>query len=433
MTLSIKKQINDIKEKGSQEFFKKFSLLFKKISNIKFIKNRLIYTLPAFILLIILYIIKFFINIRLGLIHRRLGHFALNTELYLLEKKYLENKQYIDIWFAPETIPNKQIYKMIKRKIFVLSLGYNFVKEVKNILELFSINKNLIIGSNTQQDRDINNLLDRSKTQISLTNTELEAGRKALIEMGINERLPIVCLLIRDNAYLNHVYPGDYDWTSQDFRDSSVENYYKVASYLANNGYQVIRMGKIVKDRFDLDHPLIFDYANSIFRSDFMDVYIGYKCLFTISNSTGWDAIPVIFRKPILFVNHAPIINIHTYSKKYIHIFKHHYDVKKKKYLKIEDLVKAGMHDLYETFYFKNNNIKLIENTPDEILNATKEMLDLISNNFIKDNEKIQNLIWKQFPTNYINKYNNNKMHGKIKSRFSSSFISKNKYLLRDD
>ncbi|MDC0498838.1 TIGR04372 family glycosyltransferase [Alphaproteobacteria bacterium] len=357
----------------------------------------------------------------------------LNTELYLLEKKFLEEKKYFDIWFVPKSIPNLQIYKMIKKKLFVISFGYNVVKEIENILELFSMNNNLIIGANTQKDRDVNNLLDTSSTQMSLSSKELTKGEKLLIEMGISVSKPIVCLLIRDNAYLEKVYPGDYDWSSQDFRDSDILSYYKVAQYLADNGYQVLRMGKIVNEKFNLDHPLIFDYANSNHRSDFMDVYLGYKCLFAISNSTGWDAIPVMFRKPILFVNHVPIINIHTYSKKYIHIFKHHYDIKQNKYLNIKEIVSRGIHDIYESFYFKKNNIKLIENTPDEILNATKEMLNLISNNFIMEKDIIQNSVWKQFPTNYINQYNNNRMHGEIKSRFADHFILKNKYLISND
>ena len=42
-------------------------------------------------------------------------------------------------------------------------------------------------------------------------------------------------------------------------------------------------------------------------RSDFMDIYFGAKCHFFIGVGTGIDAIPDIFRRPILYVNVVPL------------------------------------------------------------------------------------------------------------------------------
>ena len=128
-------------------------------------------------------------------------------------------------------------------------------------------------------------------------------------------------------------------WKTQIFRDSNINNYLLVSKYLYDKGYQVIRMGSIVKNKIDSKNNFIFDYANSEFRTDFMDVFLGYICNFCITNSTGWDSIPVVFKKLMVFVNHVPLLNLHTYSKKYIHIFKHHYDLNTGKFLNIKNIV----------------------------------------------------------------------------------------------
>ncbi len=431
MSIKISKQFKDIKLKGYKEFLKKFLIFIKILTKFSFWKNRFFFTIPSIFIIIIIFLLKPLINIRIGLIHRRIGHF-LNLEYFLLEDKFFNSKNNFDIWFWPKYIPNKQIKIMIERKLRTLNFGNRIATEIKNILYLFSLNKYVIIGDNTQGDRDVNNFLDRTKSQFTLNEIEFKKGIRLLNEMGISTKKPIVCIIIRDPAYLNIIHPEN-DFSTQDHRDSSIENYYETARFLADKGYQVVRMGSIVKERFNISHPLIFDYANSKYRSDFMDVFFAFICKFTISNPTGWDALPVIFRKPILFVNDLPLIAMKTYSKKYINIFKHHFNTQNKKYLNMKEIVEFGLHDVYEYHPFKAKNVVLIENSSDEILEATKEMIDLIKNDFKDKISLNQRRVCELFPKNYINIYNKRKMHGKIKSRFSNYFVTKNKYLLSND
>ena len=43
----------------------------------------------------------------------------------------------------------------------------------------------------------------------------------------------------------------------------------------------------------------IIDYANSDFRSDFMDFYLGYKSSFCVTTATGMDSFSFYFRKKL--------------------------------------------------------------------------------------------------------------------------------------
>lgn len=72
-------------------------------------------------------------------------------------------------------------------------------------------------------------------------------------------------------------------------------------------------MGSAVSKVFKVDNPKIIDYATNGMRSDFMDIYLAAKCLFCISTGLGFDAVPTVFRRPVVYVNHTPVGYLHTF------------------------------------------------------------------------------------------------------------------------
>ena len=112
--------------------------------------------------------------------------------------------------------------------------------------------------------------------------------------------------------FSNYWDPGEADALTKlkNYLSNDIDNYKESAMYLAQKGYWVFRMGKGAKKRFDIDHPKIFDYAFSDYRSDFLDVWLMANCNFCISTGTGIDAVATIFRRPILMINYIPISNI---------------------------------------------------------------------------------------------------------------------------
>ena len=61
----------------------------------------------------------------------------------------------------------------------------------------------------------------------------------------------------------------------------------------------MLDLGSKQTKNFKSTNPKIIDYANSEFRSEFMDIYLGAKCSFCISTGYGPDMLPYIFNKPI--------------------------------------------------------------------------------------------------------------------------------------
>ena len=70
-------------------------------------------------------------------------------------------------------------------------------------------------------------------------------------------------------------------------------------------GYKIFRLGKKVKKSFTSKNSNIIDYANSEFRSDFLDLFIGKVCKFGVSTGTGIENVATVFRKPLCIV-HVP-------------------------------------------------------------------------------------------------------------------------------
>ena len=86
-----------------------------------------------------------------------------------------------------------------------------------------------------------------------------------------------------------------------------------LAKTLSDLGYYVVRMGVHVREKMKISDPKIIDYAGNGLRTDFMDIYLGANCYFCISNGTGFDNIPYIFRRPIMYIDHVPLEVLATF------------------------------------------------------------------------------------------------------------------------
>ena len=85
----------------------------------------------------------------------------------------------------------------------------------------------------------------------------------------------------------------------------------------------------------------------------------------------------------------------------------------------------------YTSDTYKKLNIKLIQNSPIEILDLVKEMHLNLNEPIVKDNYnlKLEKNFWEIFNFN-LKKYNLDKVHGQISGKFSLSFLKNNPYFL---
>lgn len=411
-----------------------FDLMKKYITEFHKKKEYFLFLFFPILLLPVLIIrsISPFLIIRFGgLYSSRIGHLSANTELYLCEKcegVNKPNKPYVDIFYCRNTpICNLYLIKLWRKVLNIWPKWIIYPLAFCN--ESIPFGEKHIIKENKMNDRDVLNLLDKYPPHITLSNEDEIKGAMILYEMGLLKTSRFVCLLVRDSKYLETHIPH-LRWDYHSYRDCNIQNYLQVSEYLVEQGYFVIRMGRSVKDKFISNNKSIIDYANSKWASDFMDIYLAAKCTFCISTGAGWDAVPsYIFRKPTVFTNLVPFGYLPTYSNKFFLITKQHFNEKLKRQLTVSEIFNHGLHNALDKSKYDENGILLNENSPEEIYDIVVEMIEYINRNIDVTNEQLllSNNFWKLYSKCFNENNNEIKLHGEFKSRYSISYLKKNK------
>jgi len=373
-------------------------------------------------ILMIIRLIRPLVIIRIDCLQSEyLGHYAGNVELHLCERDHGINslsKRHIDLWFnLTNVVSNKQLEIMWKRELIILPRVL--------LAPVYRLNRVVPFGQvhqieSTYHDRDVNNLLGTQPPHLAFTPEEEETGRRLLSEMGIPNEAPFVCFNVRDGAF-----HGQKQFTN--YRNADVRRYLLAAEELTKRGFYVVRMGKKVERRLESNNKKILDYASSAFRNDFMDIYLGAKCFFSISTSSGWDNVPgVLFRRPVLYTNVVPISQVQTWNSNTIAILKRHWLTTQKRFLTQSEIFHLVDKDFVSSWpKFDELGIVLIENTEEEIRDAAIEMVDTLLLNgketTKKENRK-QSEFWNLYMQN-LTRSNLRHLHGEIRLRMGAKFL----------
>jgi len=381
----------------------------------------------GFFLTIIIITLKPFINIRVGKYPDRLGPFVVIPDIWINKKKLL-NKKSLDLWsYSTSSLPNSFLSKMIGRKlIFVPAFIYSSLNHFFSILKLNELKKIYFLKAYT---RDSKNIIDRFKPLLEFKKSEIIEAEEILKRNKIDISKKIVCINVRDSFYLNKILPNNLNYY-HDRRDADINNYIKVIKYLISKNYLVVRTGKFMKEKLAFQNENFLDYPFCNFKTDLLDIYFGYKCHMVISTGSGWDGIPYVFRKPILYTNFSSHSKFQLSSYRHMSIFKL---VKnnKKEYLKVNELLENDLKlitNIYQPNKTVFTNFEYIENTEDELLDATKEFEKYIKNNFNTDEEqnKYNLKFLSNFDTLKVNDVYGEPAHSMLlKGKICSSFLKK--------
>ena len=305
----ISKQTVDIKTYGIRELFRKLYLIIKVLIRIPI-------NIIAIVPCVIIRLISSWIIVRIERFPcGNFGDFTLYVAVYYCKKKLKidqPTKKHIDLLYFSynDKVFNKQIAKMWKRKLnFISGHLLDPINRVNRFIPgwqtyAIGIMSFYVIGiMSLKREHDVDNLIEKYQP-LNFTSEEETCGKKMLNRFGLKDDDKFVCLAVRDDAYQLRKVPSRFrDWSYHDYRNHDINNFVLAAEELARRGFYVFRMGVVVNKPLKSNNPKIIDYANSNFRSDFMDVYLGAKCSFCISTGSGFDFVPYIFRKPIVLMS----------------------------------------------------------------------------------------------------------------------------------
>lgn len=351
----------------------------------------------------------------------RIGHFALDTEIYLCERDAgIHGQRILDIFYFLDyfSISNAQLKKMWGRTLHI----WSFARWIAQVNSYLPGSKKHIIQFRRHQDRDIHGLLAYTQPHLSFTPEEERIGFNALRKLGIPQEYNFICFYARDSSYLDITFP-DTNWGYHNYRNDNIHNFIPAAEELTRRGYFAIRMGTTVKDALKITNPRIIDYALKG-RSDFLDIFLGAKCQFCLYNPAGLSAIPMIFRRPIVFVDCIPLEYVVTYSSNSLFIPKKLWLQKDKRFLTFREILDSGIGRFLYTEQYEKSGIEVVQNTPEEITAVAIEMDERLKGNWqtTREDEELQQRFWSFFKPSELNQV--------FLSRIGTEFLRQNINLL---
>ena len=142
---------------------------------------------------------------------------------------------------------------------------------------------------------------------LAISSEDKKLGWEHLDAFGISQNDKLVCLHVRDSAYLIKKFP-DHDWTHHDYRDADIATYKESIEYLIEQDYKVIRIGAETNQKIDLISPNYLDFCanRSTDNGDFIEMFLLSECVFFIGNYGGLYSAAPLFDTPSIIVNAAP-------------------------------------------------------------------------------------------------------------------------------
>ena len=348
----------------------------------------------------ILYLISWYKPVKaVELNAKRIGHLAYCTNVFLRQVylRRLEGERVFYIGIATSKVANHQLLDMFRRKFFItrnlfpqlLLRSRAFTNSTRFFQRLSpTFNDEFFPYHTIQHDRPV----------LEFTAAEEEKGKQLLKTMGVDNGSWFVCFHARDPGYLSTYVPGN-DWSYQDFRDCSVENYLEAAKYIARSGGAAIRMGHWVNDRLPTQrNHLIIDYASE-YRTDFGDIYLPAKARFFLGNSAGLFNVSLLFGIPIALANYPDLEHLTHFSEGDLFIPKKIWSKERKRFLTFGEILCSGIGHYLRGDQFDNAGLEMVENTPQEILDLATEMNERLNGSFVctEEDEELQGLFHKLF------------------------------------
>ena len=263
----------------------------------------------------------------------------------------------------------KFIVEPLYKLFFKLSNKFNF-------FENFLTHKRVSKKSGWQNFNDNDN-------NFKLSEKIINRGSKFLKEHQIDPE-KIVCINIWNAEHLKNL-----DWSHHSHRNGKFSNYLLTINYLISKGYTVIKIGRS-NNIVNINNKKFIDYSYNLFE-DSLDLFLISKCIFYISNSTGLDHLAFSLNKPML-INTPTIHDFFVERKNIVYLLRPYFSRKLNRELNVDEIIEKKLSFKLKSYDFEEQEVKINDNSPDEILLACKDLLYLIDKEFVLTSEKLDML-----------------------------------------
>ena len=380
--------------------------------------KNLILFIFGYLAIIICKILNKFIKFKITVLATsRIGHLTQNFELILL----LAPKNTL-IFIGPDNkVANNFIFDLFKKhkNIFFSKVFKYFYHSIFYVNPKSSI---LIVWAKFNPEFSFQ-LKYKSKIKLPhYTNAKIN---EIISKFNINKNF--VGLHSRNNLYLEKYSLKDKNF--HDYRNFNFEDFSLVIDHLKKKNNSIIKLGETFPEEN------LINFQTKILTSiDFgsnkeIDYILNKYSRYNVVGNSGVGNLSSMFRKKILYINYIPF-NLNHLSKcspGSLILPKKIYNKKEGRFLSFKENISINFDIHSSVNPYEKHNLTVVNNSPQEILDAVIEMEEILINKNNDDSIKLNDLFWKRITDNNYEEINY--LKNEIKLSISTQFLKNNQNL----
>jgi len=328
----------------------------------------------------------------------------------------------IALYFLP--FPNRQLAKMYRRILFLVGrrqipLG----KLLEFIRPIWGITKKNPI----ERYQAMFEAWNVGKPSIFFSEHEARLGTDLERRLFGGESPPFVCLAVQSHSYKKAIdvpatrYYGQL--TDDPFTSiSPIANYLPVIRYLTGCGIAVVRVGMMEDEELPPNlGSLVSDYAFDG-RSEFGDVWLHSRCLFSLTGGAGSHWFAAAFNRPAVQADSYSLIPS-LYDERSLFIPQRAWVKDENRFLTFSEIRNS---EFGRDRNLIQSGVTIIKNTPEEIIDVTQEMICRLAGTWFeaKQDQELQ--------LKYRKVVDGFPAHHRTPARMGAKFLREHRYLLPD-
>ena len=357
---------------------------------------------------------------RLTIITSRIGHLAAEPDCFLKACALGELPRRRWFFLAPQgRVANHHMLSYWSREIPVVT--HPILSTVVTGMSSFGVMRYSTRHYVFRYDRhqDIYRLNARWGSRpplLTLTRQDTLWADEMLQALGMPPDAWFVCVHAREGGF------SPEDEAVQRYRNSDPVALIPAMQEIVRRGGWCLRMGDPTMQPLPPLHGVI-DYAHHPLRSERLDVVLCATARFFVGNSSGLALVSSVFGRPSLRVNIAPMSAVGVLPTD-LSIPKLYWHAREHRLLRFDEVLGTPLASYRFAEQYERAGIEMQDNSPDEIRDATIEMLEGVAGGTVRtqEDERLHRLFMSLFgPEDYG--------YGTV-SRIAASFLRKYQSLL---
>ena len=280
--------------------------------------------------------------------------------------------------------PNNQLAKMYRRVLLLLGKRQILLSScLQFVLPIGRISKKNPIERFETMFKNWND----ASPSLNFTNKEIERGLELEKKLFGDETPQFVCFAVPSKKYKLAIDVPTTKHHGELIDDPFISipdltSYIPVINELINSRIAVLRMGILEEECLPTDlGPLAIDYAFD-FQSEFGDLWLHSKCLFSLVGAAGSHWFGAAFNRPTVLTDSYAIRS--TFDHRDLFIPQCGWLASEGRYLTFSEI---GSSEFARDTELLKRGLKIVKNSPEEIVEVTTEMLLRLSGQWIETNE----------------------------------------------